>query len=110
MTVDRQGRVMVLTMSDTGTRNALGLKMMAAGRDALDEATHDPGIGAIVLTGADGAFSSGGHLNNLYHHGSRSRSENRDGIERFHGWVRAMRECPKPIIAAVEGPAAGAGF
>ena len=50
MTVERQGRVMVLTMSDSDTRNALGLRMMAAGRDALDEAAHDPHIGAIVLT------------------------------------------------------------
>jgi enoyl-CoA hydratase/carnithine racemase len=110
MQVERQGRVMVLTMTDPENRNALGLKMMARGRDTLDEAAHDDGIGVVVLTGANGAFSSGGHLSNLYHHGNRSRSENRDGIERFHGWVRAMRECPKPIIAAVEGPAAGAGF
>ncbi|MCG5239146.1 oxepin-CoA hydrolase, alternative type [Azospirillum doebereinerae] len=109
-TVERQGRVMVLTMTDPATRNALSVPMMARARDALDEAAHDHGIGAIVLTGAGGAFSSGGHLTNLYHHGSKSRSENRDGIERFHGWVRAMRECPKPIVAAVEGPAAGAGF
>ncbi|SMH52534.1 oxepin-CoA hydrolase, alternative type [Azospirillum agricola] len=110
MRVERQGRVMVMTMSDPATRNALSLPMMARGRDALDEAVHDSGIGAIVLAGDGRAFSSGGHLTNLYHHGSKSRSENRDGIERFHGWVRAMRECPKPIVAAVEGPAAGAGF
>lgn len=108
--VERQGRVMVLTMRDPATRNALGSAMMARGRDALDEALHDDGIGAIVLTGADGAFSSGGHLTRLYDHAAKSRSENRDAIERFHGWVRIMRECPKPIVAAVEGPAAGAGF
>ncbi len=108
--VERQGRVTVLTMTDPDTRNALSLPMMARGRDALDEAVHDSGVGAIVLTGDGRAFSSGGHLSNLYHHGNKSRSENRDGIERFHGWVRAMRACPKPVIAAVEGAAAGAGF
>lgn len=110
MEVARQGRVLVLTMTDPGTRNALGPKMMAGGREALEDAAQDAGIGAVVLTGAGDAFSSGGHLTNLYDHSGKSRSENRDGIERFHGWVRAMREFPKPIIAAVEGPAAGAGF
>lgn len=108
--VERRGRVMLLTMNDPATRNALSGEMMARGREALDEAIHDEGVGAIVLTGADGAFSSGGHLTRLYDHAAKSRSENRDSIERFHGWVRIMRECPKPIVAAVEGPAAGAGF
>ncbi len=108
--VARQGRVLLLTMNDPATRNALGNGMMARGREALEEAAQDTGIGAVVLTGAGGAFSSGGHLTQLYDHAGKSRSENRDSIERFHGWVRIMRECPKPIVAAVEGPAAGAGF
>lgn len=110
MDVERRGRVLVLTMNDPPTRNALANGMMARGREALEEAAHDDGIGAVVLTGAGGAFSSGGHLTRLYDHAGKSRSENRDSIERFHGWVRIMRECPKPIVAAVEGPAAGAGF
>ncbi len=108
--MERRGRVLVLTMTDPANRNALGTAMMARGRDALDEAVHDDRIGALVLTGADGAFSSGGHLTRLYDHAAKSRSENRNAIEQFHGWVRIMRECPKPIVAAVEGPAAGAGF
>lgn len=107
---ERRGRVLVLTMNDPDSRNALGVEMMAGARDALDDAAHDDGIGAIVLTGAGGCFSSGGHLTNLYDHVGRSRSVQRNGIERFHGWVRAIRDCPKPVIAAVEGPAAGAGF
>lgn len=107
---ERRGRVLVLTMNDPASRNALGVEMMARARDALDEAAHDDGIGAIVLTGAGGSFSSGGHLNNLYDHVGKSRSVQRNGIERFHGWVRAIRDCPKPVMAAVEGSAAGAGF
>ncbi|MGQ9369929.1 oxepin-CoA hydrolase, alternative type [Azospirillum sp. A39] len=108
--VERQGRVLVLTMNDPANRNALGLDMMGRAREAVVEAAHDDGIGALVLTGAGDAFSSGGHLTRLYDHANKSRSENRESIERFHSWVRAMRECPKPIVAAVEGPAAGAGF
>lgn len=110
LTVERKGRVLVLTMNDPNSRNALGVDMMAQARDALDEGAHNADIGAIVLTGAGGAFSSGGHLTNLYDHVGKSRSVQRNGIERFHGWIRALRDCPKPVIAAVEGPAAGAGF
>ncbi|HYG87940.1 MAG TPA: enoyl-CoA hydratase family protein [Azospirillum sp.] len=108
--VERKGHVLVLTMNDPPSRNALGAEMMDKAREAFDQAIHDPGIGAVVLTGAGGAFSSGGHLSRLYNHRTQSRSQNRNGIERFHGWVRAMRDCPKPVISAVEGPAAGAGF
>lgn len=106
----RNGRVLVLTMNDVPSRNALGVEMMQSARDALDEAAQDDGIGAIVLTGAGGTFSSGGHLTRLYDHVNKSRSIQRNGIEKFHGWVRALRDCPKPVIAAVEGSAAGAGF
>lgn len=108
--VERRGRVMVLTINDPATRNALSNEMMVRGRDALDEANSDDEIGAVVLTGAAGSFSSGGHLTRLFDHSAKTRSENRNGIERFHGWIRSIRECPKPIIAAVEGPAAGDGF
>lgn len=108
--IDRKGRVLVLTLNDPASRNALAVEMMTGARDALDDAVNDDGVGAIVITGAGGAFSSGGHLTRLYDHVGKSRSVQRNGIERFHGWVRAMRDCPKPVIAAVEGPAAGAGF
>ena len=95
LTVARQGRVMVLTMDDAATRNALGPEMMAAARDALTQAAEDPGVGAIVLTGANAKADP---------------EVTRASLERFHGWTRAMRACPKPVIAAVEGAAAGAGF
>lgn len=107
---ERRGRVLILTMNDPASRNALGVEMMDGARDAFDHAVQNPGIGAVVLTGAGDAFSSGGHLGRLYNHRTQARSENRNGIERFHGWIRAMRDCPKPVISAVEGPAAGAGF
>lgn len=110
ITTERRGRILVVTMDDPASRNALGTDMMAQGREAIDLATQDDGIAAVVITGAGGAFSSGAHLSRLHTHRSKARFENRDGIERFHGWIRAMRDCPKPIIAAVEGPAAGAGF
>ena len=110
LTVARQGRVMVLTMDDAATRNALGPEMMAAAGDALTQAAEDPGVGAIVLTGANGSFCSGGNLGRLLGNAKADPEVTRASLERFHGWTRAMRACPKPVIAAVEGAAAGAGF
>ncbi|MBP2299062.1 oxepin-CoA hydrolase, alternative type [Azospirillum picis] len=110
MTVARQGRVMVLTMDDAATRNALGPDMMAAARDALVDAAADAGVGAVVLAGANGTFCSGGNLGRLLDNARADPGEIRANLESFHGWTRAMRACPKPVIAAVEGTAAGAGF
>ena len=106
----QQGRVLVLTMDDPATKNALSAEMMDAGRAAFESAATDPGIGAVVLTGSPGTFCSGGNLGQLMGSRKADPSVIRDMMERFHGWVRAMRTCPKPVIAAVEGSAAGAGF
>ena len=49
--VRREGRVLVLTMNDPPTRNAIGPEMMGAASAALDTAAADPEVGALVLTG-----------------------------------------------------------
>jgi len=110
ITVARDGRVLVLTMDAPATRNALGAEMMEAARDALQAASVDPGIGAVVLTGANGTFCSGGNLGVLLGNAEADPTATRANLDLFHGWVRVMRRCPKPVIAAVEGSAAGAGF
>ncbi len=110
LTVAHQARVMVLTMDDAATRNALVPEMMAAARDALSQAAADPDVGAVVLTGAGGTFSSGGNLGALLGNAKSDPEVIRANLVLFHGWTRAMRACPKPVIAAVEGTAAGAGF
>lgn len=106
----REGRVLVLTMNDPPTRNAIGPEMMGAATAALDGAAADPEIGALVLTGAGGTFCSGGNLNRLGGNRAGAREQVRASVEGFHAFIRSLRACPKPVIAAVEGAAAGAGF
>lgn len=106
----RDGRVLLLTLNDPPTRNALGTEAMTAARLALEAAADDEGIGAVVLTGAGGAFCSGGNLMQLGRFRGAAREEVRAGVEELHRLIRAIRDCPKPVIAAVEGAAAGAGF
>lgn len=99
--------MLVLTISDPATRNALGPDVYAKGSEALRRAAWDPGIGAVVLTGAGDAFCNGGNLNRLA--GLRdgppgqAAGQAEAGIDLLHGWIRLLRACPKPVIAAVEG-------
>jgi enoyl-CoA hydratase/carnithine racemase len=76
----------------------------------MNWAGEDSSIGAVVLTGADGVFSSGGNLKRLINNREKPKAVQHQSILLFHDSIRAIRRCPKPVIAAVEGKAAGAGF
>jgi len=77
---------------------------------ALIEAEADPEVGAIVLTGAGGFFCSGGDLRQLVTRRELPPAERRMKVEGLHGLIRAIRNCGKPVIAAVNGPAVGVGI
>ncbi len=107
--IERKGAVLVVVNDNPETRNALNPDFYVGFKDALDAASQDAAIGAVVLTGGGGFFCSGGDLNRLKTNAQRPPEERRQGIERLHAMIQTMRDCPKPIIAAVEGGAAGAG-
>jgi 2-(1,2-epoxy-1,2-dihydrophenyl)acetyl-CoA isomerase len=109
--VSLEGRVPVVRLNRPAKRNAFagGMREMLAGTiEALGE---DPTVPAIVLTGAGGAFSAGGDLDVL-----RALVQARD-VEGFRALLEAgaravlsIVSSPRPIIAAIDGPAAGAGM
>ncbi|HMB10430.1 enoyl-CoA hydratase/isomerase family protein [Saliniramus sp.] len=105
--VAREGAVAILALNEPAKRNALTMDLRLALREALDEAIADPDCRAIVLTGAGGAFCSGGDL-------SAMRADDPMGARRriaiIHDIVRRIAAGPKPVIAAVEGAAFGAGL
>lgn len=105
----RVGAVQVLTYNNPESRNSLVAGYEEAIAAALAAAQADLEVGAIVLTGAGGYFCSGGDLHRLTTRRTVPAAERRLGIEGLHGLVRAIRDCPKPVVAAVEGGAAGAG-
>ena len=106
----RRDASLILTISNPGAKNALHPDMYAAGIEALTTAERDNEIRAVVLTGADHFFCAGGNLNRLLENRAKDRSVQADSIDQLHGWIEAIRDCPKPVIAAVDGAAAGAGF
>jgi enoyl-CoA hydratase/carnithine racemase len=107
---ERRGRVLVLTISNPRARNALAPALYPAAVAALRDAAANDGIGAVVLTGEGEHFCGGGNLNRLRAQRALPPDGQVASLNALHEWVMAMRACPKPVIAAVEGAAAGGGF
>lgn len=106
----REGAVLVLSNNNVAARNALSPEFYAAVTAALRDAAADPAVGAIVLTGEGGHFCAGGDLRQLAKRRELPLQERRAKLEGLHDLIRSVRDCPKPVIAAVEGAAAGAGL
>ena len=108
----REGAVLVLVNNNPAARNALSSEFYLAATQALAEAEAeaDPTVGAVVLTGAGNFFCAGGNLNQLITRREMPPAERRQRLEQLHGFVRRIRDSSKPVIAAVEGGAAGAGL
>ena len=105
-----QGRTMVLAISNPENRNALDPAMYAAGVEALNVAESNPEIRSVVITGEGAMFCAGGHLQRLQANRQHPPDVQAKSIDGLHSWIDSIRTFPKPVIAAVEGPAAGAGF
>lgn len=105
-----QGQTLILTLSNPEHRNALGPEMYAAGVEALNAAESNPDVRSVIITGEGSTFSAGGNLQRLQNNRQQPPEVQAQSIEGLHSWIEAIRTCPKPVIAAVEGPAAGAGF
>jgi enoyl-CoA hydratase/carnithine racemase len=110
----RQDAIMVWTLDQPETRNALtGNNAAEAFVQACDEVARDPSIRVVVLTGAGPVFSSGGNVKDMQKYEGNTipteaiRDEYRHGIQRI---PKALYPLDVPVIAAVNGPAIGAGL
>jgi 2-(1,2-epoxy-1,2-dihydrophenyl)acetyl-CoA isomerase len=110
--VERRGRVALLTLNRSDALNAMNVEMAPALEAAFWGASSDPAIGAVVVTGAGRAFSAGGDIAFM-----KSVFDRGGQFEEFEplvgggpGVLRAMFACDKPVIAAVNGAAAGGGM
>lgn len=105
------GATLVLTISNPEHRNALGPDIYTAGIEAFNAADSNPEVRSIVLTGEGAHFCAGGQLQRLLDNRQKPPEFQARSIEEgLHSWIEAIRSCSKPVIAAVEGAAAGAGF
>lgn len=106
---ERHGATLLITLSGPATRNALSTQVFAAGIETLNMAESNPDVGAVVLTGAGGHFCSGADLQHFLKN-KHNLSAQGAQIDAFNQWIEALRSFPKPVIAAVEGLAAGSGL
>ena len=101
---------MVLTISNPEHRNALGPDIYAAGIEALNVAEGSPDVRSVVIQGEGVHFCAGGNLQRLMANREQPPEVQTQSIEGLHNWIETIRAFPKPVIAAVEGSCAGAGF
>lgn len=104
-----EGGVLTVTNNNPAARNALSPEFYQGFREIVEEAGFDSSVRTIVLTGAGNFFCSGGNVNGLKERSESPIDVRRASISKLHGMVREMRACRKPIVAAIEGGAAGAG-
>ncbi len=104
------GQTLILTISNPEFRNALSPEMCAAGIEALNAAENSSDIRSVIITGEGSQFCAGGNLNRLLSNRRELPEVQAQSIDGLHNWIDSIRSYPKPIIAAVEGAAAGAGF
>lgn len=109
--------VATVTLNRPDALNTLGGTILQDFGDALREATNDPAVRVVAITGAGRAFSAGAQLSSARpapaEPGARQRThlEAVQSMERLHAnWAGAVYACPKPTVALINGPCAGAGF
>jgi len=105
--VARDGAVAVLTLTFPAKRNAFCLQMRTQLRERLEVAMADDEVRAIVLAGAGGHFCAGGDIGEM---ASRTLLQNRERWALVTALIRLIALGPKPVVAAVEGSAMGAGL
>jgi 2-(1,2-epoxy-1,2-dihydrophenyl)acetyl-CoA isomerase len=110
----RHGAAATIELNRPETLNAwnaqLGHDLLAA----VSEAAEDDGVRAVVITGAGRAFSAGADLRDLTGREERTPGGHPDVravlTERYHPIITTIRTMPKPVVAAVNGPAVGIGL
>jgi enoyl-CoA hydratase/carnithine racemase len=107
---ERESAVATITLNRPERLNALTFDVYEELRDAFQALDQEPGVHAIVLTGAGRGFCSGGDVEEII---GRLLKEERAGLLRFTrltcDLVLAIRQCQKPVVAALNGIVAGAG-
>ena len=108
------GKVATLTLNRPERKNPLTLESYAELRDTFRDLVYADGIKSVVITGAGGNFCSGGDVHEII--GPLVEMQRKGDMSGLLGFtrmtgdlVKAMRSCPQPIVAAIDGVCAGAG-
>jgi enoyl-CoA hydratase/carnithine racemase len=106
LTISEQGAVAVVTLQRPEKRNALSIDLRVELADAFERLSLDDSVGCLMLTGAGAAFCAGMDVTQF----GGDLDNRRRLVETSTGAFRAVGRCPKPVVAAVNGPALAGGF
>ena len=108
---DLDAGVLTLTLNRPEALNALNREMTRALRDAMETAARNRDVRAVIITGAGRAFCAGADLKDVVARREAGERDLGDDLRtNYTPMIRAIRACPKPVIAALNGTAAGAGL
>jgi len=109
LTYETRGRTGIITFTRPDVRHSLDIAMREEIAALLPGIRADRNLRALIVTGSGGAFCSGGDLKSLSEE-ERPVDVNRERIAKLHTWFTELSNLELPVIAAVDGPAFGAGF
>ena len=107
--VEMHGHTAVVTLNRPDSRNSLDLDMRAALLAAVQQVRDDAQVRSVVLTGSGKAFCAGGDIR-LMQSAAPDPWTTRDRVRRMQLWFRELCNLEKPVVAAVNGAAFGAGL
>jgi enoyl-CoA hydratase/carnithine racemase len=106
LAIEVHGDVAVVTLERPEKRNALSIALRVEIADAFERLASDDAVGCVMLTGAGQAFCAGMDVTQF----GGDLDHRRVLVETSTGAFRAVGRCPKPVVAAVNGPALAGGF
>jgi 2-(1,2-epoxy-1,2-dihydrophenyl)acetyl-CoA isomerase len=110
VTSERRGGELRITLNRPDVMNAWDKQFGLDLRAAVEQAAEDDAVRVVVITGAGRAFSSGADLRAGFDPTPEGHPDLQAALtERYHPIIRAVRRMPKPVLAAVNGPAVGIG-
>lgn len=108
---EEHGRIAILYFDNPATRNSMTLELgLAFNSELRNLALEEPAIRALIITGRNGVFSSGGDFALLKSFAEKDPEENRNFMISFYKLFLEVRDMPFPVIAAVNGHAVGASL
>jgi methylglutaconyl-CoA hydratase len=107
--VEVVGPVATVTMARPAQRNALGPELIADLTAAFRRVGNQDGVRVVVLAGEGKVFSAGADLDYMRRMGEAGSAENVADALRVEALFRAVRDCPRPVVARVQGAAMGGG-
>lgn len=108
--IEDHGDHLIVFIDNPAKLNTLTLDYHQAQHAALDQAAREDRITSVIMTGRGGYFSAGGDLSLLKGAVEGGTEERTLLVSSLQESIRAIRACPKPVIAAVDGGAAGGGL